>query len=82
MLNRVKTLAAEKGLNINSVEIMLNLTHGTITERTAKECTRKAELIKAQHLAGVEEKIAVRDTLGGIVDAYIAEVGQFYPRPR
>lgn len=30
MLNRIKALAAEKGMNINSVEVMLNLTHGTI----------------------------------------------------
>ena len=57
------------------IQLRLNGRSVSITEATEKECTRKATLIKAQHIAGVEEQIAAKNTLGGIVNEYISEVG-------
>lgn len=57
------------------IQLRLNGRSVSITAATEKECTRKATLIKAQHIAGVEEKVASKDTLGGIVDEYISDVG-------
>lgn len=56
------------------IQLRLNGRSVSITAATEKECTRKATLIKAQHIAGVEEQIATKNTLGGVVDEYISEV--------
>lgn len=56
------------------IQLRLNGVSVPVTARTAKECKRQAELIKAEHRAGkrVVQEHKSDPTLGQAIDAYIA----------
>ena len=57
------------------IQLRLDGQSVSITEMSAKECTRKATLTKAEHLAGKRTSIFNENTLGAVLDAYIRTVG-------
>ena len=55
-----------------TIQLRLNGKSISITEATPKECIRKAQLIKAQHLAGIVQEKWEPKTLRQEIDRYIA----------